>query len=132
MQTYNLKPDAEKQRMWTGKQCVINGGIHSSRVQSTYQLVKVVSIVVVHVEASNPVEARMRTTIKALASVIALTALAVLLQAAPLPPNKGTAAELGGTPIIELLRQGCGWGWYRARWFDRWGYVHWGRCVPIK
>ena len=111
---------------------MINGGIHSSRVQSTCQLVKVVSIVVVHVEASNPVEARMRTTIEALVSVITLTALAVSLQAAPLPPNKGTTAELGGTPMIELLRQGCGWGWYRARWVDHWGYVHWGRCVPIK
>jgi len=118
--------------MSTGKQCVMNDGIHSSGVQSTNQLVKVVSIVVVHVEASNPVGARMRTTLETLVSVIALTAFAVSLQAAPLPANKGTAAELGGTPIIELLRQGCGWGWYRARWVDRWGYVHWGRCVPIK
>jgi hypothetical protein len=102
------------------------------RVQLIHYPVKVVSIVVAHVQAFNPVEVRMRTTLETLVSVTALTVLAVSLQAALLPPNKGTAAELGDTPIIELLRQGCGWGWYRARWVDHWGYVHWGRCVPIK
>jgi len=59
-------------------------------------------------------------------------ALAVVsAQAAPMPaPPKVTAVELGAAPPIELVRQGCGWGWHRGGWRDRWGYWHWGRCYP--
>ena len=43
---------------------------------------------------------------------------------------KATPVELGTSPPIELVRQGCGWGGHRVHWRDRWGYWHWGRCVP--
>ena len=33
-------------------------------------------------------------------------------------------------PPIELVAEGCGWGWHRHHWQDRWGNWHWGRCVP--
>jgi hypothetical protein len=52
-------------------------------------------------------------------------------QAAPLAPAKATTlVELGTGAPIELVRQGCGWGWHRGHWRDRWGYWHWGSCYP--
>ena len=51
----------------------------------------------------------------------------VSVQAAPIAvPARPIAVELG----IELVRQGCGWGWRRGGWRDRWAYWHWGHCVP--
>jgi len=70
----------------------------------------------------------MRTMIATLAGLVALGAVSV--QAAPLPPAKANPAEVGAAPSIELVRQGCGWGWHRGHWRDRWGYWHWGRCYP--
>ena len=66
------------------------------------------------------------------ATFLGAVALAVVsAQAASMPaPSKVTAAELGAAPPIELVRQGCGWGWHRGGWRDRWGYWHWGRCYP--
>ena len=47
---------------------------------------------------------------------------AVPVQAAPMVvPAKQIAVELRGAPSIEV-RQGCGWGWHRGGWRDRWGY----------
>jgi hypothetical protein len=70
----------------------------------------------------------MRITIATLASMMVLAAVSV--QAAPLPLAKATLVELGTAPPIELVRQGSGWGGHRGHWRDRWGYWHWGRCVP--
>jgi hypothetical protein len=70
----------------------------------------------------------MRTTIATLAGLMTLAAVSA--QAVPLPPAKAIPAERSAAPPIELARQGCGWGWHRTRWMDRWGYWHWGRCVP--
>jgi hypothetical protein len=70
----------------------------------------------------------MRTTIATLAGLTFFAAVSV--QAAPLPPAKAIPTELGNAPPIELVRQGCGWGWHRGHWRDRWGYWHWGRCYP--
>lgn len=70
----------------------------------------------------------MRIPIAALAGLVAL--MAVSAQAAPMPPAKATPTERRTAPPIELVRQGCGWGWHRARWRDRWSYWHWGHCVP--
>jgi hypothetical protein len=54
---------------------------------------------------------------------------AVSVQAAPIAvPAKPITVELGGAPSVQLVRQGCGWGWHRGGWRDRWGYWHWGRC----
>ena len=69
----------------------------------------------------------MRATIPTLAGLVALTAISA--QAAPLPPTKSTMSELGSAPPVELVREGCGPGWHRYHWRDRWGYWHWGRCV---
>jgi hypothetical protein len=56
---------------------------------------------------------------------------AVSVQASPIAvPARPIAAELGAAPSIELVRQGCGWGWHRGGWRDRWGYWHCGHCVP--
>jgi hypothetical protein len=57
--------------------------------------------------------------------------VAVSVQAAPIVvPAKRIAIELGAAPPIELVRQGCGWGWHRGGWRDRWGYWHWEHCIP--
>jgi len=85
-----------------------------------------VSIVAVHIAPRPPLEAEMRTILATFAGLVALAAVSA--QAAPVPPAKTTRAELGASPAIELVRQGCGWGWHRGRWRDRWGYWHWGRC----
>jgi hypothetical protein len=71
----------------------------------------------------------MRTMIAILAGLAALTTVSV--QAAPLAPAKANPAEVGAAPPVELVRQGCGWGWHRGGgWRDHWGYSHWGRCIP--
>jgi hypothetical protein len=69
----------------------------------------------------------MRTIIATLAGFMALAAVSG--HAAPLPPAKASPAQLAEAPF-ELVRQGCGYGWHRARWRDQWGYWHWGRCYP--
>jgi len=69
----------------------------------------------------------MRAVILAVVCGLALAAMPA--QAAPVP-IKRTAAELGAAPAVELVAQGCGWGWHRHHWRDRWGYWRWGRCVP--
>jgi len=70
----------------------------------------------------------MRAAIVAFLSGLALAAAAV--QAAPQPPVKAPAAELGAAPPIELVNNGCGQGWHRTQWRDHFGYWHWGHCVP--
>jgi hypothetical protein len=70
----------------------------------------------------------MRRMIAALAGLVALAAVSA--EAAPLPPAKANPAEVGAAPPVELVRQGCVWGWHRGGWRDHWGYWHWARCVP--
>jgi hypothetical protein len=70
----------------------------------------------------------MRAAIMTLAGLVAL--MGVSVQATPLPPAEFITGEFGAVPPIELVRQGCGWGWHRAHWRDHWGYWHWGRCYP--
>jgi hypothetical protein len=70
----------------------------------------------------------MRTIVSTLAGLVALAAVSA--DAAPLALAKSTVAELGISPPLELVRDGCGHGWHRHHWLDRWGYWHWGRCVP--
>jgi hypothetical protein len=72
-------------------------------------------------------EAEMRVSVATLVGLMALAATSV--QAAPIPV-KPTQVSLGPSPLIELVAQGCGWGWHRAHWRDRWGYWHWEHCVP--
>jgi hypothetical protein len=63
-----------------------------------------------------------------LAFVVGL-ALAASAQAAPAAPRL-TNIDLNAAPPIEPVAEGCGWGWHRRQWQDRWGNWHWGRCVP--
>jgi hypothetical protein len=49
-----------------------------------------------------------------------MTLAAVSTHAAPLTPPKSPPAELGAGPPIELARDGCGPGWHRRHWRDRW------------
>jgi hypothetical protein len=56
-------------------------------------------------------------------------ALSASAQAAPLS-LKPTSIELGASPPVELVRDGCGRGWHRTRWRDQWGNWQWGDCVP--
>jgi hypothetical protein len=56
------------------------------------------------------------------AGLVALSSISV--QAAPLPPTKV------GPTQLELVAEGCGYGYRRTRWQDESGYWHWGRCVP--
>jgi hypothetical protein len=49
---------------------------------------------------------------------------------APLPNGPESKGSLEAAPPIELVAEGCGWGWHRHHWIDRWGHWHWGHCVP--
>jgi len=86
----------------------------------------------------------MRTLILAIALGLALAASA---QAAPLAPkalepatylldqewaplsNHLPSLSLGSPPPAELVSGGCGWGWHRHYWKDRWGNLRAGRCI---
>jgi hypothetical protein len=70
----------------------------------------------------------MRAMIATLAGLLALTTVSV--QAAPLAPVKVSRVEIATAPPIELARQGCGWGWHRGLWRDRWGYLALGPLLP--
>jgi hypothetical protein len=52
------------------------------------------------------------------------------LKWAPLPNDPASQASVDTAPRIELVAEGCGWGWHRHHWLDRWGHWHWGHCVP--
>ena len=62
-------------------------------------------------------------------AVVGGLVLAAVAQAAPFAP-KPASIELGTTPPIELVRDGCGRGYHRAHWRDQWGNWQWGDCVP--
>jgi hypothetical protein len=65
----------------------------------------------------------MRAILATLAGLMTIAAISV--QAAPLPQAKAAAP-----PPMVLVRDDCGHGWHRTGWSDRWGYWHWGDCVP--
>jgi hypothetical protein len=71
-------------------------------------------------------ETKMRALIYAVVGGVVLAAVA---QAAPFAP-KPASIELGTTPPIELVRDGCGRGYHRTHWRDQWGNWQWGDCVP--
>jgi hypothetical protein len=72
-------------------------------------------------------EAQMRAILAA--SVCILMLAAIPSQAAPLAP-KASLPQIGTALAPTLIANGCGPGWHRNRWRDRWGYWHGGRCVP--
>jgi hypothetical protein len=74
---------------------------------------------------SNPTEALMRAAIVALVAVFGLMALAAPVRAAPAVQRSTTDTA----SAIVLVRDGCGAGWHRQGWRDRWGNWH-SRCVP--
>ena len=61
-------------------------------------------------------------------AVVGGLVLAAVARAAPLSP-KPASIELGSAPPIELVGGGCGFGWHRNYWKDRWGNLRKGRCV---
>jgi hypothetical protein len=61
-------------------------------------------------------------------SGVALAAMSA--QAAPVAPNPPSRASSDAVPPIEMVAEGCGPGWHRHHWIDRWGHWHWGHCVP--
>lgn len=74
-----------------------------------------------------PMEAELRVFALAFLSLTLLPVTSA--QAAPVA-TKAMRTELAANSAIELVRQGCGPGWHRARWRDRYGYWHLGRCIP--
>jgi hypothetical protein len=64
----------------------------------------------------------MRIIIATCASLVALSSISV--QAAPLPLTKA------GPTQLELVAEGCGYGYRRNLWRDECGYWRRGRCVP--
>jgi hypothetical protein len=62
-----------------------------------------------------------------LAALLALSPVSI--EAAPLLPANAGSDTLGTAPPIRLVADGCGYGYWRTRWQDQWGYWHWGRCV---
>ena len=73
-------------------------------------------------------EVEMRVFVLTLAGLMSLAAIAG--EAAPIPLPDLTLVEPGVSRPLELIAQGCGYGFRRTRWQDQWGYWHWGRCVP--
>ncbi len=67
----------------------------------------------------------MRTTVIAVVAVCGLMALPASVRAAPAAPHD----IAGAASAISLVRDGCGAGWHRQGWRDRWGNWH-SRCVP--
>jgi len=67
----------------------------------------------------------MRALILAFAAGLAVAASAQATFVAPQPE----AMERRAPPAIELVAGGCGWGWHRNYWKDRWGNLRRGRCV---
>ena len=59
----------------------------------------------------------MRIIIATCAGLVALSSISA--QAAPLPPTKA------GPTQLELVAEGCGYGYRRTLWQDEWGYWHW-------
>jgi len=49
---------------------------------------------------------------------------------APLPNDAPSLAPVGAAQPVELVSQGCGWGWHRHHWRDHCGYWHCGDCAP--
>jgi hypothetical protein len=70
----------------------------------------------------------MRDMTMVFVSGVALAAMSA--RAAPLAPRPPSQASIDAAPPIELVAEGCGWGWHRHHWIDRWGHWHWGHCVP--
>src|SRR3974377_1516269 len=69
--------------------------------------------------------------ITAIATFAVLVGLSIVsIDAAPLLPANAGPDTLRTTPPIELVADGCGYGYRRTRWQDQWGHWHWGRCVP--
>src|SRR5215472_11508485 len=71
---------------------------------------------------------RMRIIIPTCGGLLALCAIPV--QAVLLPSAKARPIGMGVSPPVELVAQGCGYGYKRTQWQDEWGRWHWGRCVP--
>jgi hypothetical protein len=69
----------------------------------------------------------LRAIIGTFAGLLAFTVVSA--QAAPIA-TRPIQAKIAAAPSIELVRQGCGPGWHRTGWRDRYGYWHWGRSVP--
>ena len=67
----------------------------------------------------------MRAAIAALVAVFGLMALPAPGWAAPAAPQGIAVAA----PSIWMVRDGCGAGWHKQGWRDRWGNWH-RRCVP--
>jgi hypothetical protein len=63
----------------------------------------------------------------ATAGVLGVSGLANAAPAAPGPARTGISQQ----PELLQVRDGCGPGWYMARWQDRWGRWHW-RCAPFR
>jgi hypothetical protein len=66
---------------------------------------------------------RMRALVLAAAvGLLGIPGLATAAPAAPSPAQTGIAQTgIAPQPEFLLVRDGCGPGWYRASWQDRWG-----------
>jgi hypothetical protein len=71
-------------------------------------------------------EVQMRLVVAAVVGVFALAMVPV--EAAPIVV-KSAPVQVGAAPSVELVAGGCGIGFHRGRWRDRWHHWHW-RCVP--
>ena len=65
--------------------------------------------------------------------LLAASVFAIGLSLAAMTASKAMpVAPLDQSEQADIIRVagGCGWGWHRVRWWDRWGRWHWERCVP--
>jgi hypothetical protein len=82
-----------------------------------------------HTASGGAMEADLRIIVAALTGLLALATVSA--QAAPLPPAKGTAGELGACPPIEKVAQERGSGRRNVPCNDRWGHCHSDNCSSV-
>ena len=69
----------------------------------------------------------MRIIIATCAGLVALSTISA--QATPLPLSKAVPTQLTISPIVPAAN-GCGYGYRRGHWQDKWGRWHLGHCIP--
>jgi hypothetical protein len=82
-----------------------------------------------HSASGGAMEANIRIIVATFTSFVALAA--VLAQAAPLPPAKISAAEVGACPPMEQAAHERGSVWHPVPCSERWGHCHWSTCFPM-
>ena len=86
-------------------------------------------MVMMQTASGGAMEAEIRIIVATFTGLAALAAVSA--QAAPFPPAKTFADEVGACPPIEKLAQERGSGWHSVPCDERWGHCHSDNCFPV-